>query len=186
MGRPTGPCLPGSAGSHPTQIGHSYGSVLTGVAVRSGNLHVDDIVVVGSPGMTVASAKDLHLDPSRVWVAADPRDIVANPKRYGDMVVNAAPPPATRSLLSAERSAVRPARRSARTARTSTASPRRTPASGPTSSTPSRRKYDGPWCRAPVDTHGLYWEPGATSALEAQAKIVTGHGNQVRLDRTAN
>lgn len=49
-----------------TLIGHSYGSVVIGVAGRSGPLNADDIVVLGSPGMGVRSSADL---PARVWAS---------------------------------------------------------------------------------------------------------------------
>lgn len=51
---------------HMTLIGHSYGSVVIGVAERDGDLRADDLVALGSPGMGVALAGDLR-DPSHVW-----------------------------------------------------------------------------------------------------------------------
>jgi len=52
-------------------IGHSYGSTAVGAAAAGGHgLGADDIVVVGSPGMTVDHARDLHTDPRHVWVGA--------------------------------------------------------------------------------------------------------------------
>ncbi|MGC0422965.1 alpha/beta hydrolase [Embleya sp. AB8] len=53
---------------HITVIGHSYGTALVGDAAKSGNgLAVDDIVSLGSPGMHVKHARDLHIDPAHVW-----------------------------------------------------------------------------------------------------------------------
>jgi hypothetical protein len=49
-----------------TLIGHSYGSVVVGVAGRSGPLAVDDLVALGSPGMGVRSSADL---PAHVWAS---------------------------------------------------------------------------------------------------------------------
>jgi hypothetical protein len=49
-----------------TVIGHSYGSVVIGVAERDGDLVADDLVALGSPGMGVARASQLR-DPSQVW-----------------------------------------------------------------------------------------------------------------------
>lgn len=60
-----------------TVIAHSYGSVLAGVAARIG-LDADDLVFVGSPGTTLASASDAVLRPGgRVWVALAERDPIA-------------------------------------------------------------------------------------------------------------
>ncbi|HEX6683768.1 MAG TPA: alpha/beta hydrolase [Candidatus Limnocylindrales bacterium] len=54
-----------------TLIGHSYGSVVVGVAGRTGSLPADDLIVLGSPGMGVGSAADL---PARVWASTAPND----------------------------------------------------------------------------------------------------------------
>jgi hypothetical protein len=54
-----------------TLIGHSYGSVVIGVAGRSGPLAADDLVVLGSPGMGVRSSADL---PARVWASTAAND----------------------------------------------------------------------------------------------------------------
>ncbi|MCZ2524879.1 alpha/beta hydrolase [Streptomyces sp. HB2AG] len=59
------------APSHLTVIGHSYGSTTVGAAAAGGDgLGADDIVAVGSPGMTVNEAGDLQIDPDRVWIGA--------------------------------------------------------------------------------------------------------------------
>ena len=57
-----------------TVLGHSYGSVVVGEAASHGDgLAVDDVITAGSPGMSVNTAWDLHLDPRHVWAggAAD-------------------------------------------------------------------------------------------------------------------
>lgn len=60
-----------------TVIAHSYGSVLAGTAARIG-LDANDLVFVGSPGTTLASASDAVLRPGgRVWVALAERDPIA-------------------------------------------------------------------------------------------------------------
>ncbi|MEV6741671.1 alpha/beta hydrolase [Streptomyces sp. NPDC051104] len=38
----------------------------------------DDVVVVGSPGMTVDRAQDLQMDPEHVWIGGAEDDIVIN------------------------------------------------------------------------------------------------------------
>lgn len=72
---------------HVTVLGHSYGSVVVGVAAGgpaagdtgglaagdTGGLAADDIVVTGSPGMRVRHARELG---ARVWVGAFRRDWV--------------------------------------------------------------------------------------------------------------
>jgi hypothetical protein len=61
-----------------TVIGYSYGSVVVGTAARRGKgLPVDDIVVLGSPGMGVEDAEQLRIDPSHVWAGAADGDHVA-------------------------------------------------------------------------------------------------------------
>jgi len=66
---------------HMTVIGHSYGSVVVGVAERDGDLAADDLVALGSPGMGVADAAQLR-DPSHVWSSIarnDPIQLVPGP-----------------------------------------------------------------------------------------------------------
>ncbi len=52
-----------------TVIGHSYGSVVTGLAARSLSPSVRDIAVIGSPGMGVDRAVDLGTR-ARVWAGS--------------------------------------------------------------------------------------------------------------------
>lgn len=63
-----------------TVIGHSYGSTTAAHAAHDHGLQVDDLVVVGSPGLgdDVEHATDLGLDADHVWVGADSRDLVAD------------------------------------------------------------------------------------------------------------
>ncbi|MFI1098585.1 alpha/beta hydrolase [Streptomyces sp. NPDC020917] len=76
--------------SHVTVIGHSYGSTLVGDAAAQFGMHADDVVAVGSPGLTVAHASDLHMDPNHVWAGrmqSDPVPPIAlarNPNLWGD------------------------------------------------------------------------------------------------------
>ncbi|MFC3540121.1 putative Ig domain-containing protein [Couchioplanes caeruleus subsp. azureus] len=63
--------------NHLTVEGHSYGSTVVGEAARSGNLHADDIMVAGSPGMHVNNAGELMSDPRHVWAGAAWDDQVA-------------------------------------------------------------------------------------------------------------
>ncbi len=78
--------------SHVTVIGHSYGSTVVGAALGHYGMRADDAVFVGSPGVTVNHASDLHLDPSHVWAGHMQNDVVPmvslpvspNPARYLD------------------------------------------------------------------------------------------------------
>ncbi|MEV1084358.1 alpha/beta hydrolase [Streptomyces sp. NPDC050211] len=65
--------------SHTTVMGHSYGSTVVGAAASGGSgLGADDVVVVGSPGMTVANAQDLQMDPEHMWIGGAEDDAVIN------------------------------------------------------------------------------------------------------------
>ena len=64
---------------HLTVLGHSYGSTAVGAAASKGpGLGADDIVVVGSPGMTVEKAEELQMDPDHVWAGASKNDPVVS------------------------------------------------------------------------------------------------------------
>lgn len=64
--------------AHMTVLGHSYGSTMVGLAASGGGgLDADDIVAVGSPGMTVDHAKDMHINPDHVWVGGAKDDPVS-------------------------------------------------------------------------------------------------------------
>jgi len=67
---------------HLTVVGHSYGSLVTGLASRVG-LESDDVVLVGSPGVTVRRASDLRVPPGRVWTADARNDLVAGLGWFG-------------------------------------------------------------------------------------------------------
>ncbi len=56
-----------------TVIGHSYGSVVAGLAAAELPSQVKDLVVVGSPGMGVSRAADLHTS-ARLWAGQSTRD----------------------------------------------------------------------------------------------------------------
>ncbi|MER6400535.1 alpha/beta hydrolase [Kitasatospora sp. NPDC001603] len=60
----------GEPKTHLTYVAHSYGSYAVGVAAAGGDgLHADDIVTLGSPGMGVDQAEQLHIDPDHVWIS---------------------------------------------------------------------------------------------------------------------
>ena len=62
---------------HYTALGHSYGSLVVGTAAaRPGGIPVDDIVLIGSPGVDVSHASGLNSDPSHVWAGDAENDPV--------------------------------------------------------------------------------------------------------------
>jgi Alpha/beta hydrolase len=93
--------------AHLTVAGHSYGSVVAGEAARQG-MRPDDLIALGSPGLTVHHASQLG-DPAHVWAGANAQDPVArlggilrpdfagNPVRpgFGAQVFDASDPGAT-------------------------------------------------------------------------------------------
>lgn len=70
---------------HLTAIGHSYGSCAVGLAAqqKGGISGVDDIVLVGSPGVGVDHADDLAVGEDHVFVGAAENDVVTKlPSKY--------------------------------------------------------------------------------------------------------
>ncbi|MFF1476071.1 alpha/beta hydrolase [Streptomyces sp. NPDC058301] len=68
----------GDQPTHLTVLGHSYGSTTVGAADAGGSgLGADDVVVMGSPGLTVNRADQLHTDPRHLWVGAAKDDKVS-------------------------------------------------------------------------------------------------------------
>ncbi|WP_330240897.1 alpha/beta hydrolase [Streptomyces sp. NBC_00525] len=76
--------------SHLTVLSHSYGSTVVGAADSAGRgLDADDMVVVGSPGMAVGRADQLHIDPEHLYVGTAKDDWVSN--TFGDTTLGADP-----------------------------------------------------------------------------------------------
>ncbi|HET9422461.1 MAG TPA: alpha/beta hydrolase [Nocardioides sp.] len=71
--------------AHLTAIGHSYGSTTVGHGAHDEGLAVDDIVVVGSPGLggDTEHASELGIDPGHVWAGANSNDPVADLGNHG-------------------------------------------------------------------------------------------------------
>jgi pimeloyl-ACP methyl ester carboxylesterase len=62
---------------HLTVVGHSYGSTTAGLAASRDGMRVDDLVLIGSPGVGHANtAADLHMDPHHVYVGSNSSDTV--------------------------------------------------------------------------------------------------------------
>ena len=62
--------------AHLTVLGHSYGSLVVGTAAKTPGLVADEVVFVGSPGVGVDSAADLHMPPGRVWSSTSLSDVI--------------------------------------------------------------------------------------------------------------
>jgi Flp pilus assembly pilin Flp len=69
---------------HVTIVGHSYGSVVLGRALRDQGLEVTDAVAVGSPGMGVNDASDLGDGFDRLWAGRARGDVVPSLPFHGE------------------------------------------------------------------------------------------------------
>ncbi len=68
---------------HVTVVGHSYGSVVAALATRLLPGGVDELAVLGSPGVTVERATDLPVPSGHVFVGAASADPVSHLSRFG-------------------------------------------------------------------------------------------------------
>ncbi|MEU8255785.1 alpha/beta hydrolase [Micromonospora inaquosa] len=59
-----------------TVLGHSYGSVVVGVAAREHGLAADALVFVGSPGVGASHAAELGVPAGEVWASTAPDDVI--------------------------------------------------------------------------------------------------------------
>ncbi|MFF9579909.1 alpha/beta hydrolase [Streptomyces rubiginosohelvolus] len=77
---------------HMTAIGHSYGSRTVGAATQQGEgiPGVDDIVLVGSPGLGVDRAEDLRVGRDHVFVGAAENDVVTHLPSMKNALISAA------------------------------------------------------------------------------------------------
>ncbi|QUH05726.1 hypothetical protein HUO13_02460 [Saccharopolyspora erythraea] len=73
------------APSHNTVLGHSYGSTVVGYSQRDHGLHANDVAFIGSPGVGVSEAQDLHMSPEHVWAGTSASDPIEYP-HSGDPV----------------------------------------------------------------------------------------------------
>ena len=62
---------------HLTVVGDSYGSTTAGTAMRRHATGVDELVLVGSPGAGVETARELRVPTGHVFVGASSRDPVS-------------------------------------------------------------------------------------------------------------
>jgi Alpha/beta hydrolase len=61
-------------GAYNTVVGHSYGTVLVGEAVRGGQLDAENYVLMASPGVNANHVSDLGVPPDRVYASTAPGD----------------------------------------------------------------------------------------------------------------
>jgi pimeloyl-ACP methyl ester carboxylesterase len=66
-----------------TVVAHSFGSIVTGAALADAGLKVTDVVVAGSPGMTVEGLRDLHMQQSHFFSEQAPGDAIAELGVFG-------------------------------------------------------------------------------------------------------
>jgi pimeloyl-ACP methyl ester carboxylesterase len=66
-----------------TVVAHSFGSTVTGAALADCGMRCTDVVVAGSPGMTVDGLAQLHIDSSHFFAEAAPGDAVAGLGVFG-------------------------------------------------------------------------------------------------------
>ena len=66
-----------------TLIAHSFGSIVAGAALADCGLQVTDVVVAGSPGMTVDELRDLHVEQSHFFSEQAPGDAIAELGIFG-------------------------------------------------------------------------------------------------------
>lgn len=66
-----------------TIIGHSYGSVVTGLALSNYGLHPTNVIALGSPGMGVDGLGELNLRPGQFFDESTPGDLVTDLGYFG-------------------------------------------------------------------------------------------------------
>jgi pimeloyl-ACP methyl ester carboxylesterase len=64
-------------------VAHSFGSIVTGAALADCGLRCTDVLVAGSPGMTVDDLRDLHLEQSHFFSEQAPGDVIAELGVFG-------------------------------------------------------------------------------------------------------
>jgi pimeloyl-ACP methyl ester carboxylesterase len=66
-----------------TVVAHSFGSIVTGAALADCGLRCTDVVVAGSPGMTVDDLRQLHVEGSHFFSEQAPGDPIAELGVFG-------------------------------------------------------------------------------------------------------
>lgn len=80
-------------GQEITAFGHSYGSLVTSLALQQGDSHVHDVVFYGSPGLELNNVGDLHLAPGGhaffEQAAHDPIALIQKAPEIGEALIPA-------------------------------------------------------------------------------------------------
>jgi pimeloyl-ACP methyl ester carboxylesterase len=66
-----------------TIVAHSFGSLVTGAALTDHDLEVTDVVVAGSPGMSVDGLRELHIRSAHFFSEEAPGDAIAELGVFG-------------------------------------------------------------------------------------------------------
>jgi pimeloyl-ACP methyl ester carboxylesterase len=66
-----------------TIVAHSFGSLVTGAALADHGLEVTDVVVAGSPGMSVDGLRELHISSAHFFSEEAPGDAIAELGVFG-------------------------------------------------------------------------------------------------------
>jgi pimeloyl-ACP methyl ester carboxylesterase len=66
-----------------TIVAHSFGSLVTGAALADHDLQVTDVVVAGSPGMSVDGLRELHISRAHFFSEEAPGDAIAELGVFG-------------------------------------------------------------------------------------------------------
>ena len=139
---------------HLIAMGHSYGSTVVGEAAATGRLKVDDIAVVGSPGMHTARAENLHIDPHHVWAGSSATDPVSATKGVSTILgIVGGPAGAVVGGLYGDGHDV----------------------------SPHYEEFGGNRFTADTWFHSSYWNEGSES-LKNQAAVVTGYYERVKME----
>ncbi|MGC4854391.1 alpha/beta hydrolase [Micromonospora sp. DT4] len=69
-----------------TVLGHSYGSLVVGMAAREHGLAADALMFVGSPGVGVARADELGVPAGQVWASSAPDDVIRLARPVDELV----------------------------------------------------------------------------------------------------
>lgn len=74
---------PAGGSPHLSVWAHSYGSTTAGLALSGAQTGVDDLVVLGSPGLGVREVAQLHLAPGHLHVLENADDVIADLGVFG-------------------------------------------------------------------------------------------------------
>ncbi|MEU7842320.1 alpha/beta hydrolase [Micromonospora sp. NPDC049114] len=136
-----------------TVLGHSYGSLVVGIAAREHGLAADALMFVGSPGVGAEHAVELGVPATEVWASSAPDDVIRLARPVDEL--------GRRALLSAAPLAAVPGW------------PDRTDHELWFGHDPADSGFGGRVFPSGRGGHTGYWEPG-NPALDGMARVVLG------------